>query len=824
VLSRYLTLALMLSTLFLFSAKSAAALTADVAIDYGTSTQAVDPMVYGGNLHYQWHTTFHRDGDALAAIPGHSWRIHWWDNTRDGYRWDTHTIEADGTIIDWHKLDYEENSDGRYSVDIPNTLAVDYWDGTDFNHSLAVTKSPEASNAWMSIRGLSQALPFYLRFDVKIAGNVPFNADGTWYIAYARGTDYNPALRLRLTDAREVSALFYDSNNTTFSVTSAPLTTDTWHAIEVRYGATQCALWIDHSLVGTAVMDLTGKDLQDVYVGSVDSDTTGVEGHIAIDAVRVSDAYVGADVQPPWHQDPTAGGRYWAYLTFDGNMMTVDDICQRAEALGATVIFQIPLSSEPAYGGQPGPPYAWDTIQYWADFVEYINGSADPDYLSKTFDWSHGTPADNWANLRAQRGRVAPYGLEYIEIGNEPYYQEWNWDPPDSFAFYGQKWADMAFAVKQVDPGIRCGLPGRQAWELWEAAIPAILARYPGEELIDWLAVHQYVRILGQADEDQLPWWLGAPVSWRWEERPDSLAGQPWLHTPADAYTAAASYLSGQSNYNDIFVGLTEYNYPVNFPYGLYRNLVDALCKASYIGKAIEENVKMSQVFTLDTEQGHTFGCIADTDSSVVGRELTPSYYAFRLWARYFGSELVAADVTAPTYLFDWSFGANPVWENYRIPYLSLWASRDPAGSTLYVMAVNRHQTASINTFISLSGFVPQPSAAVHALGGAGHTVWSNNETDPENITIQHSQLNNASVNFSYSFEPLSITAIVLTRDGYDPADLDCDGRVDTTDLAILLQPLNWGQSEPQNPKADINADGTVDALDLGVMLSCWLP
>ena len=760
---RIRTVAAVVTVISCVTVAAFAALDADVAIDYSGDGYDADSMVYGGNLHYQWNSVYQRDMSELESIAGHSWRVHWWDNTNDGYRWDTHTIEPDGAIYYWHKLDFEENSDGRYSAEEPNELAVEYWGpATDFAHSLAVTKTSSASQAYIAIRDIEHDLPIYLRFDLRIDGSVNFDAGGSWYVAYAGGESYSNAFRARLTDAREISVLYYGDGGSV-EITSVPLSTDAWHSIEIKYGGDSGALWIDHTLVDDVPIDLTGKTLTGVFLGSVDSDAAGVEGRIYLDAVRVHDSYLGPNVLSPWNDDLTRTGRYLHYLTFDGNMMTVDDICRLAEQLNVAAVFQIPVSIEPAYGGQTGPPYAWDTIQYWADFVEYVNGTADPDYASTTFDWTHGTPADNWANLRAQRGRISPYNLEYIEIGNEPYYQEWNWDQPDSFAYFGQKWADMALAIKEVDPGIRCGLPGRQEWDLWDYAIPSILSRHPGEELIDWLAVHQYARILGQPDGDQLPWWMGAPVAKRWENRPDSLAGQPWLHYPQDAYAAADTYLSGQSNYASIFVGLTEYNYPINFPYGQYRNLVDAICKAGFIGGALEKNVKMAHVFTLDTEQRHTFGLIGDIDSSVVGRELTPSYYVYRLWGQYFGTRLVTSTVDGPTYLFDWSFGSNPAWETYRIPYLSVWASRNPGLDTLCIMAVNRHQTEEVEATIDIANFTPTGQADVYTVGGSGHTVWSSNESDPVAVTIEPSQIDTVSTSFAYSFEPLSVTAIVIT-------------------------------------------------------------
>lgn len=50
-----------------------------------------------------------------------------------------------------------------------------------------------------------------------------------------------------------------------------------------------------------------------------------------------------------------------------------------------------------------------------------------------------------------------------------------------------------------------------------------------------------------------------------------------------------------------------------------------------------------------------------------------------------------------------------------------------------------------------------------------------------------------------------------------DPADLDGDGRVDSSDIAILL--ASWGTDDAV---ADINDDSAVNQLDLGELLAAW--
>lgn len=52
-----------------------------------------------------------------------------------------------------------------------------------------------------------------------------------------------------------------------------------------------------------------------------------------------------------------------------------------------------------------------------------------------------------------------------------------------------------------------------------------------------------------------------------------------------------------------------------------------------------------------------------------------------------------------------------------------------------------------------------------------------------------------------------------------DPADLNGDGRVDATDLSIVLNA--WGTADPT---ADADQSGRVDAADLAMVLSAWSP
>jgi hypothetical protein len=59
---------------------------------------------------------------------------------------------------------------------------------------------------------------------------------------------------------------------------------------------------------------------------------------------------------------------------------------------------------------------------------------------------------------------------------------------------------------------------------------------------------------------------------------------------------------------------------------------------------------------------------------------------------------------------------------------------------------------------------------------------------------------------------------VAYTLPSATPGDLDGDGKINGTDLGLLL--AGWGGSGP----ADLNRDGVTDGADLGILLSNWYP
>ncbi len=128
-------------------------------------------------------------------------------------------------------------------------------------------------------------------------------------------------------------------------------------------------------------------------------------------------------------------GSYTWYTWIGGDRgARAEDILQICEASGnAEFIFHVPL---PRYlvedpwennSHDEGEGYLWQTPAYYAAMVQYLFGlagaPADYESLPASMDFFDASvpAAFNWANLRARRGRVEPYPITAVIIGQEPY-------------------------------------------------------------------------------------------------------------------------------------------------------------------------------------------------------------------------------------------------------------------------------------------------------------------------------------------------------------------------------------------------------------------
>jgi alpha-L-arabinofuranosidase len=155
-----------------------------------------------------------------------------------------------------------------------------------------------------------------------------------------------------------------------------------------------------------------------------------------------------------------------------------------------------------------------------------------------------------------------------------------------------------------------------------------------------------------------------------------------------------------------------------------------------------------------------------------------PNYFVFELYARHFGEILIPATVSGPSYTIKDIEVSEPIREfilriknnllgrmmderklpaDAAIPYLSVNASRNPKGDTVYLMVINKNMEESIPARIELDGFKPEQKVKAWIL--TGPAINSTNESDPKTVQITEKE-----GGLTFTFEPRSLTAIEIRK------------------------------------------------------------
>ena len=268
----------------------------------------------------------------------------------------------------------------------------------------------------------------------------------------------------------------------------------------------------------------------------------------------------------------------WGYRTSDG--IGFHEYLQLAEDLGAKPLFVVNVGIW--HGGCT--PYnqidGW--IQECLDAIEYANGDVTTPY----------------GKLRAEAGHPEPFGLEYIEIGNENYNFHFN-DNSDQSDHYPERYMQFYEAIK---------------------------ARYP------------YVHCIGNVES----WGTDSP-SWR-NDYPVELVDEHYYRNPkwfADRFHKYDTY--DRSRYK-IYVG----EYAVTSQFGEIGNLNAALGEAVYM-MGMENNsdvVAMNSyapIFVNENDARWRPDMIRFNSSKVMG---TPSYYVQQLFPNNVGTQVLKTDWT----------------------------------------------------------------------------------------------------------------------------------------------------------------------------------
>jgi len=268
----------------------------------------------------------------------------------------------------------------------------------------------------------------------------------------------------------------------------------------------------------------------------------------------------------------------WGYRTTDG--IGFHEYLQLSEDIGAKPLFVVNVG---IWHGGCDPYNKIDSwIQECLDALEYANGDVTTPY----------------GKLRAQNGHPKPFGLEYIEIGNENYnfHMENNSDQSDH---YPERYIQFYKAIKAKYPNVKC---------------------------------------IGNVES-----WSTDNPSWR-NEHPVDMVDEHYYRNPkwfADRFNKYDSY---PRNQHKVYVG----EYAVTSQFGDLGNLNAALGEAVYM-MGMENNSDVvvmnsyAPIFVNENDARWRPDMIRFNSHQSMG---TPSYYVQQLFPNNIGTRVLKTSYT----------------------------------------------------------------------------------------------------------------------------------------------------------------------------------
>jgi alpha-L-arabinofuranosidase len=427
--------------------------------------------------------------------------------------------------------------------------------------------------------------------------------------------------------------------------------------------------------------------------------------------------------------------------------------------------------------------YFTNTEHDAADLVEYLNSPADGSNPNGGIDW---------AQIRADKGHIEPYGVIYFELGNEVFNGNYNSairEPLDP-AQYANDYLIYQTALQAVDPTIKLGLV------LDNQNNNRIIFNIIGNRL-DFMIVHTYPNpevsneILEEMNIERA--FLSSYV------RPIVL----------EEYFIREVYrlLRETTGLTNTPLAITEFNAGLlnNTPAPYRHALGSALLNADLIRIFMkpEHHILIANHNYLANDY---WGMISSHDNYMthdyqapILYTKRPSYFAFKLYHENFGDTLVQADVTESSayQLHETAFTplhniaeffvhengyTYPEIQNPIVPYITVNASKSNDGNNLYLMIVNRSPQENLSTTIDISNFPSIQSAHAWILNehnGNDISFEAINEVNPYQVRLKHIEIPVTGNTISYNIERHSVTSIILSKNNLD--HLWTDNNLDET-------------------------------------------
>jgi alpha-N-arabinofuranosidase len=412
-------------------------------------------------------------------------------------------------------------------------------------------------------------------------------------------------------------------------------------------------------------------------------------------------------------------------------------------------------------------------------FASEVNGEALISVNAGTGDAREAAEWVQYVNGPSRRVR-------YWEVGNELYMNEGSATSkaitvnPDKYA---DRFNEFAQAMKAADPEIQVGAIGGENYGRY------VNINYPnwnrtvlekaGDQM-DFLAVHNaYAPVLIAGDDNDMRKVYRAMLA-----APILIARNLKV-----VEQQIADYAPNRAS--QIGIAVTEWGPLFQFdPKSGYvdhpKTLGSALFVASTLKTFIESTrTQIANFFLLNDLS--VLGMIGTREAGFPPKPdwaPTARYFAFQLFTRYFGNQLVQSTVDVPTYNSE-AVGLVDSVDN--VPYLDIVSSLSADRRTLYVIAINKNFDSSIESSITLQDFNPVAEGTAWTLTGSGvdantgtmplrvpGLAWGKQIEDSSaarfyhggqgEITFSSSPVTRAGPAFKYRFPPHSVTSLILTR------------------------------------------------------------
>jgi hypothetical protein len=432
------------------------------------------------------------------------------------------------------------------------------------------------------------------------------------------------------------------------------------------------------------------------------------------------------------------------------------------------LVIQLPHPAETKYGSAvdqwANDPFFKQlfSVEGHVALMEYMVGTADADYAQKvqaiisSNDWS--LTKHNWANLRAFHGRVQPFDLKFVEIGNEPYYYNKTVNGV-SATFQGNEagfatWFIAACeAVKSVQNSLQCGIPANSSGGFsFEKVMQAIGAKGKGH-LVDAYAMHHYVSHPG----DRLTAYPFKTMAGSYAYKVHFAGGANYnaMQNFIDTKSFEQKYFAGQTSPNKRTYWFTEFNSVLaNYKYTPTDQALDAIYYATQLQYMLENGFNAGAYFFWNgstwgenwrvgvtgeysgTPQVNLNGQIAKTIADTVpwgGKVLHVNY----------DSKDANTEINE----------GNGIW---KAPKVTSVATKSADGKKITVVVVNR-DTVNHAYNLQLQNFAPNSTATVSVLD------TSNLKETHQTIAVNKKSIS-ASGNMSYTFPGMSVTVMEFVQ------------------------------------------------------------